>query len=135
MSRSTKFGFSILILCQALHSIEETYFKLWEVLSPARYVASLFNSDLGIGFAVANTLIVLVGVLCAVYVFTSDRSTARFVVWVWVMVEFINSGVHTFSALASAAYFPGVYTAPLLFACSGYLTLVLVKDQDESGAT
>ena len=50
--------FLLLIVAQALHSIEEYAFALWEVLAPARFVSGLVSENLSVGFAVANAMIV-----------------------------------------------------------------------------
>jgi hypothetical protein len=56
--------FLCLILSQAAHSIEEYYFRLYDVLAPARLISSLVSSNLAVGFAIANVVLVLFGLWC-----------------------------------------------------------------------
>ena len=56
--------FLALILAQALHSIEEYAFRLYDVLAPARWVSDLVGIDRAIGFVFANPLLVSFGLWC-----------------------------------------------------------------------
>jgi len=56
---STNALFLSLAVTQAAHSVEEFYFRLFDVFAAARYVSSLVSGDLAPGFAVINTLIVV----------------------------------------------------------------------------
>ena len=48
-----------LAITQAAHSIEEFYFRLFDVLAPARYLSGLVSDNLALGFAAINALIVV----------------------------------------------------------------------------
>ncbi len=64
METNLRFGLTSRVLflglafTQAAHSIEEFYFRLFDVFAPARYVSGLISDNLALGFAVINTLIV-----------------------------------------------------------------------------
>ena len=125
-------AFLILICAQAAHSIEEYLGKLWEVLTPARMVSALFSDDFQQGFAIANFLIVLLGVLCYLGPIRHSWKGARIVAWFWAVLEFSNGSGHILFAIEAGAYFPGVYTAPFLLAFSGLLGYQLVHSDGKS---
>lgn len=127
-----KSAFLLLIACQAIHSIEEIYFKLWEVFAPARYISNLISDDPNFGFTIANLVVVSLGLICCVLVFKSNAAFVRAVIWVWVIIEYLNFGVHSLQSLIKASYFPGVYTAPLLLSCSIYLTVKLTSNESKT---
>jgi hypothetical protein len=127
MNATSKRTFLLLICAQALHSIEEYYFSLWEVLAPARYVSSLVSSDLSVGFAVVNAAIVALGVWTYAWPVRRNSSYAIPLAWFWTILETANGIGHTMFALASRSYFPGVYTAPLLLVFSGLLAMQLMR--------
>lgn len=127
MDGKTKRAFLFLIAAQALHSVEEYAFALWEVLAPARFLSGLVSSsDLALGFAVVNVVIVALGVLTWAFPVRRDRASALPLAWFWTLLEAGNGIGHVTFAIAAGGYFPGVYTAPLLLACSGYLATRLV---------
>ncbi len=127
MGTTTSRTFLVLILCQALHSVEEYSFALWDVLESARYVSSLISSNLALGFAMANTAIVALGIWSYWGPVRLQKSYARLVVWFWVLLEFANGLGHVWFAVSSQDYFPGLYTAPLLLATSGLLAAQLIR--------
>lgn len=127
MNATGKRFFLLLICSQALHSIEEYYFSLWEVLAPARYVSGLVSPDLSVGFAVVNAVIVAFGVWTYAWPVRRNRSYALPLVWFWTLLEAANGVGHMMFALASRSYFPGVYTAPLLLVFSGLLAMHLLR--------
>jgi len=116
-----KRAFLALIVAQAAHSIEEYVFRLYDVFAPARFVSGLLTDNLALGFAVANTLIVLFGIWCYVARVRANHPSARGFAWFWTGLEFANGIGHTVIALARGGYFPGVATAPILIAVSMYL--------------
>ena len=71
----------LLILAQAVHSVEEYAFRLYDVLAPARYVSSLFGVDRQAGFVIANSALVLFGLWC--WQAGAARGTASAAGW-WV---------------------------------------------------
>jgi hypothetical protein len=120
-------AFALLIFSQAVHSIEEYVFRLFDVFAPARWVSGLFSENLAFGFAIANTLLVLFGVWCyAARIRLSHPSAPRFA-WFWVCLELANGVSHLILAALEGGYFPGVGTAPLLFGGACYLAATLRK--------
>ncbi len=56
--------FLALVVVQALHSIEEYVFRLYEVFPPARFLSGLIYPDLETGFLIANVSFVVFGAFC-----------------------------------------------------------------------
>ncbi len=126
--------FLLLIISQALHSIEEYYFSLWEVFEPARIVSGLVSTNLTVGSVIVNVSIVVFGVWCYFGPLRHAWRSATIIAWFWVLLELGNSIGHSYFDIARAAYFPGLYTALLLFIFSCYLAYSLVKDKHEATA-
>jgi hypothetical protein len=127
MNATGKRIFLLLICAQALHSLEEYYFSLWEVLAPARFLSGLVSTDLSFGFAVVNVTIVAFGLWTYVWPVRRNLSYAVPLAWFWTILEAANGIGHIMFALASRSYFPGVYTAPLLLVFSGFLAMQLMR--------
>jgi hypothetical protein len=124
---STQRIFLLLICAQALHSIEEYHFSLWEVLAPARFLSGLVSTDLPFGFAVINATIVALGLWTYAWPVRRNSSYAVPLAWFWTILEAANAIGHLMFAIASRSYFPGVYTAPLLLVFSGLLAMQLMR--------
>jgi hypothetical protein len=127
IDRRARRAFLALVVVQAAHSIEEVVFKLYAVYAPARFISSIFGEHLGTWFAIANAVIVAVGVWCYVARVRTRHSSAVFWMWVWVTVEVVNGTNHTVMSIARGGYFPGVVTAPALLAVSLYLGRLLTR--------
>ena len=122
MNERAKLIFLLLIVFQVFHSIEEYYFSLWEVFSPARYVSSLVSSNLPVGFIVVNSAIVALGIWSYLVPVSRSSTIVPAIVWFWVLLEFGNGVGHIWFAISAQAYFPGVITAPFLLVFSVLLT-------------
>jgi hypothetical protein len=120
-------AFALLILAQAAHSMEEYVFRLFDVFAPARWVSSLFSTNLALGFALANTALVLFGVWCYLARVRPFHPGARRYAWFWACLEFGNGISHMILANLEGGYFPGVGTAPVLVGASCYLAFSLSR--------
>lgn len=129
MTGTSKRLFFLLICAQALHSIEEYYFSLWEVLAPARFLSGLVSTDLPFGFAVINATIVALGLWTYAWPVRRNSNHAMRLAWFWTILEAANGIGHLMFAIASRSYFPGVYTAPLLLVLSGLLAMQLMRER------
>jgi hypothetical protein len=135
MDSQSRRAFLILVLAQAAHSVEEYVFRLYEVFPPARFVSSLISEDLRFGFAVGNTALVTLGFWCYLARVRPDHPAARGWAWLWVCVEAANGVMHSVIALGRGAYFPGVWTAPLLLATSLYVGTRLLRTEPGAAGT
>jgi hypothetical protein len=124
--------FLLLIVSQALHSVEEYVFQLWEVLAPARLISSLIADDLPVGFAIANSTIVAFGLWCYFWPIRQKWRSATVFMWFWALLELGNSIGHILFAVLEEGYFPGVYTAPILLILSVFLLHRLHKHRNVS---
>jgi hypothetical protein len=128
MDRRGRAAFLALIAAQAAHSVEEYFFRLFDVFAPARFVSSLFSSDSSQGFAIANASLVLFGVWCYAARVRRGLPSARAWMWFWALLELGNAAGHGLLALGRRGYFPGLATAPLLLGTSVYLITRLTAD-------
>jgi hypothetical protein len=121
MDRRTRIGFLLLIGAQALHSIEEYWFRLYDVLAPARAVSEALGVDRQLGFAVANAALIGFGLWCYFARVRPGRGSGRGFAWFWALLEIANAFAHGALAIAVGGYFPGLVTAPLLLAAGLHL--------------
>lgn len=106
--------FLLLIASQAAHSIEEYWFRLYDVLAPARYVSDALGLPRPAGFALANLALVGFGLWCWLARVRVGRGAWRGYAWFWAVMESANGLGHLALAIAAGGYFPGLATAPLL---------------------
>jgi hypothetical protein len=106
--------FLCLILSQAAHSTEEYLYRLYDVLAPARFISGLVSSNLPLGFAAANALLVAFGLWCYLARVRRGHPSWRGWAWFWTVLEAANGTGHLVLAANSGGYFPGAATAPLL---------------------
>jgi hypothetical protein len=125
MNPRTRTAFPVLIAVQAVHSVEEYVFRLYDVLPPARYVADSFGVARPLGFAVANIALVGFGLWCWLARVGPGRGAARALAWFWALLELANGFGHIGLAIAAGGYFPGLATAPLLIAAAAWLAFSL----------
>lgn len=119
--------FLLLILAQAAHSIEECVTKLYAVFPPARFVASLVSANPGLGFAIANVLLVAFGLWCWIFPVRKSWHVGPALIWFWTILELANGISHSIFALLRGGYFPGVITAPLLLFFASWLVLLQTR--------
>jgi hypothetical protein len=121
MDERTRIAFLLLIGAQALHSIEEYRFRLYDVLAPARAVSEALGVDRQLGFAVANAALIGFGLWCYFARVRPDHGWGRGFAWFWALLEIANALAHGALAIAAGGYFPGLATAPLLLAAGLHL--------------
>ena len=128
MSTKIKSVFLVLVLIQAMHSIEEYIGKLWEVFPPATFLTALFSKNLETGFLIANIGLFVFGILCWLFPVRGNYSTAKGILWFWIILETINGLGHTVWSIYQQSYTPGLITAPFLFIVALYLTRLIKKN-------
>lgn len=127
MNKHAKFGILLIAVTQTLHSLEEYVFALWEVFDVARFLSGLISSNLEVGFVVINASIVVLAYWSYFYPVRQDWPIAIGIAWFWIVLEFGNSVGHFIFSVNAEAYFPGIYTAPLLFVASAYTAYHLLS--------
>jgi uncharacterized protein with HXXEE motif len=123
--------FVALVITQALHSVEEYCFRLYEVFPPARFVSGLISDDREHGFVIFNVGLVAFGVGCYVGPVRRHWASAATVGWVWVCIELVNGVGHPTWSLIARGYTPGVVTALVLLP----LALRLARQLRTDGTT
>jgi hypothetical protein len=126
MNNRIRVTFLLIVLVQALHSIEEYFGKLWEVYAPATFLSGLISSNLKSGFIIINVGLFIVLMLTWLTTFNKNYST-KGLLWLWIILEIINGVGHTLWAIIERSYVPGLATAPLLIILALYLTKLLLK--------
>ncbi len=127
MEPRIRVAFLLIVVAQAVHSVEEYVFRLYDLFAPARFVADLVGIERSAGFAVANVGIFLLGIWCWLALVRRGRPAAWTVAWVWGLIEIANGFGHIALASAAGGYFPGLYTAPLLIAAGLWLIACLMR--------
>ena len=115
--------FFALIVAQALHSIEEYVFRLYETFPPARFISGLVSADLELGFVIVNVSVVALGLCCYWWPVRRGWASAWPIAWTWVFVELVNGVGHPVWSVVQRSYTPGVVTSLLL----GPLALLLAR--------
>jgi hypothetical protein len=123
--------FLVLIMVQAIHSIEEYRGRLYDVFLPARIVSGLISSNLERGFIIGNVTLVAFGVWCFLWPVRRRWVMAVGVCWLWVAIELGNGIGHSGWSIIQGGYTPGVATAPLLFVVALYLARQLRQEARE----
>lgn len=125
MPITIKRAFLLLAFLQALHSLEEYVFELWDYLAPARIISGLVSDNLAVGFAAANAVIVALIFWTWYSAVGKGTSGSRGLVWFWAILETLNGAGHIGFGLSAGGYFPGLYSAPLLLLTGAYLLIEL----------
>jgi hypothetical protein len=120
--------FLLLVAVQAVHSVEEYVWRLYDALAPARYVSTLLGLDPARGFAIVNVALFAFGLWCYWARVRPGRRAWRALAWFWAVLEIANGLGHGALALAAGGYFPGLATAPALLAVGAWLAFRLAKD-------
>ena len=105
---SVRTAFGLLIAAQAVHSIEESLGRLWEVFPPAAFVARLVSSNREAGFIGLNIALVAFGIWCFLWPVSRAWTSAP------VVIEIVNGLGHPLWSLLQGHYTPGVAAAPIL---------------------
>ena len=134
MDRRTARAFLLLIAAQATHSIEEYWFRLYDLLAPARAVSDALGIERSAGFAVANSALISLGIWCYFARLRGGLPGSRGLAWFWAVIEILNGLAHGALSLAAGGYFPGIATAPLLLASALVLIFCLRSEGRRSPA-
>jgi hypothetical protein len=133
MTKSGKY-FLFLGIAQALHSIEEIYFHLYDFASKISLkvppMVSFFahlkmKSEI---FAILNIIIIVI-IFVSVPFYENKYRGALFVAWFWAIAEILNGLGHLTGAIIFSQYFPGALSAPLLLLSGSILLYQLYHDR------
>src|SRR5215469_12885551 len=118
MSNKIRTAFLILIVLQALHSMEEYIFKFYDAFPPMLFLYRNAPQLARPAFIVFNVLLVSAGLVCLFLWVWPGRRGARTVIWVWIGIESFNVVAHFVWAFFIRGYNPGLVTvigfAPLV---------------------
>lgn len=128
MNQRTKLTFLALVLFQAVHSVEEYFFRLYDVFAPARFVSGLISDDLRTGFIAFNAALVSFGLWCYLVPVRRGATSAVGFIWIWIVIELVNGIGHPLWSLTQQSYTPGVATAPALLSLALYLAWQVSRD-------
>lgn len=132
---SLKSTFLALVVVQALHSVEEYFFRLYEVFPPARFISGLVSADLETGFLIVNVSFVVFGAFCYWWPVQKGWPIAVALAWGWVAVETINGIGHPTWSVMQGGYTPGLATSLLLLPLALLLARSLVDIETEIRVT
>ncbi len=121
--------FSLLVGVQVLHSLEEYFFKLYDVFPPAAFLSGLVSQDLERGFVIINSSVILFGFWCFWWPIRRNWASAVSFAWFWVCLEVINGIGHPTWSLLQQGYTPGLVTAIFLFPLAVLLARELISEQ------
>ena len=120
-----------MILLQAIHSVEEYIFKLYEVFPPMQAAYRNTPELSQAAFITFNLLLLLFGLFCFFYWVQPARKGARVVVWVWIVIQTATFAAHLVWAILIGGYNPGLATAPLFVPIVVYQLYWLQRVQHE----
>jgi hypothetical protein len=115
MLNRIKTTFLLLVLTQALHSIEEWIGRLWDVYPPAKFISGLISKEPRTGFLVLNVALFVFGLCSWHFSVRRNQLVTQGIFWFLIVMEIINGIGHTIWAVTELNYVPGVATAPVLF--------------------
>ena len=122
-----KTAFILLVGVQALHSLEEHYFELYEVFPPTRFLVGLVSQDIERGFVIINSSFILFGVWCFWWPIRHNWRSAASFAWFWVCVALVNGIGHSMWSLLQQGYTPGLVTALVLLPLAVLLARELIS--------
>jgi len=125
MDFTVKRIFLVLVVAQALHSVEEYMGKLWESFPPATFLCSLISDDLETGFLFINIGLFVFGLWCWFFPIRRNYQYATILIWFWIIIETINGIGHPIWSFIQKTYTPGLITSPILL----YLAIILFRRQ------
>ncbi len=106
--------FLLLVIFQAMHSIEEFTFGLYAWLAPFKWLESAIPGASPVVFGVLNIGFFVLGLWAYFGSVRPGLRSAGAWITIWCVVEILNGIGHPLWSLTAGAYVPGTVTAPLL---------------------
>ena len=122
MNSRIRLTFLLLIILQAIHSAEEFIFRFYERFPPMKLVFQDVPHLAKPAFAISNTLLFCIGLVCFYYWVRPVRKGARTIIWVWIIIESFNVIAHFVWAALIQGYNPGLVTVILFVPVLIYLS-------------
>src|SRR2546423_5244032 len=108
MNRKIQSAFLLLVIVQAIHSVEEFIFRFYERFPPMTFIYQNAPQLARPAFAISNALLFLIGLICFYYWVQPARKAANLVVWIWIILESSNVVAH----IVWAVLIGGPHTRP-----------------------
>lgn len=105
MNKRIKIAFLLLILIQALHSVEEYIGRLWENYPPAQFLTTLVSDNHERGFIIINVCLFIFGMLVWLAA-VQNYAFALVPISFLTIMEIINSVGHSVWAVMEKNYVP-----------------------------
>ena len=121
MNSQIKTAFLLMIIMQAIHSVEEFIFKLYDVFPPMQFIYRQAPSLAKPAFVAFNLLLILCGLVCFFYWVRPAREGAKGVIWVWVVIQLATVAGHVIWVALSGGYHPGLATVGLFIPVVAYV--------------
>ncbi len=134
LSNKIREAFLAIVVLQAVHSVEEFVFRLYEVFPPMVYLYRDSPHLARPAFIAFNVLLLIAGLACLFYWVWPGRQGARTVVWVWTAGEAFNAAAHSVWAIATQRYNPGLVTGLAFVPVLVYMTYLLRRGPAPKGA-
>jgi xanthine/uracil permease len=93
-------------------------------------LCNLVSDNLETGFLIINISIFVIGINSWVYISRRKNFTAQILVWLFIIIEFINGIGHPIWALSEMDYVPGLISALILLPLDLYLIIQILKQPD-----
>lgn len=128
MNVRIKAVFLVLVILQALHSVEEYTGKLWEVFAPARLMSGLASANYEKGFIIINSGFFAFGIVS--WLLTVKKYIiSRFFIWWWIIIELINGEGYPLVSLFRNSYVPGLISSFFILATAVYLCGLMMRER------
>jgi hypothetical protein len=125
MQNKIRTTFAALLVLQALHAIEEYWFRFYDVFPPAKALGTLIPGSSQIGFVLFNALLLLIGLATFRYSFGGEPRRLHVLLWLGVAIETYNGLAHLAWMILIAGYNPGLVSAVPLVIVAGWLAYLL----------
>jgi len=124
----------LLGMAQALHSIEEIYFHLYDFaakagLTPPAIISSFMQLEMRSEIFAMMNIVVIAALLAVVPFYEERRRWAVTAAWIAACAEVLNGLYHLTAAMLFARFFPGALSAPLLLLTGALLLHKLAAER------
>ncbi|HOC89444.1 MAG TPA: HXXEE domain-containing protein [bacterium] len=124
----------LLGLAQALHSMEEIYFHLYDFSVKAdmalpAIISSIAQLEMRAEIFAIMNIVIIAAILAVVPFYEKKRHWAVSAAWIAACAEVLNGFYHLTAAMLFARWFPGALSAPLLLLMGALLLHQLAAER------